>query len=93
MNSHSRSSDSHVPEEISRRADLPSRVAPMTGFRHDLPVRAYSGGTVRDLHTVPYSSGVVSRRVGHCELYNIRIPRGMRSTQGVYHISQNMTTP
>lgn len=49
----------------------------MTGFRHDLPVRAYSGGTVRDLHTVPYSSGVVSRRVGHCELYIIRIPPGV----------------
>jgi hypothetical protein len=40
----------------------------MTGFRRDLPVRAYSGGTVRDLHTIPYSSGAVFRRAGHCEL-------------------------
>ena len=57
--SQSRSSDSHVPENDSFRTDSPSRVSPMAGFRHDLSVRAYSGGTVRELHTVPYSSDAV----------------------------------
>ncbi len=50
----------HVPENDSFRTDSPSRVSPMAGFRHDLSVRAYSGGTVRESHTVPYSSDAVS---------------------------------
>ena len=33
----------------------PSRVCPMTGFRLAHSLHAYSGGTVRDLHPVPYA--------------------------------------
>ena len=34
----------------------PSQISPMTGFRLAQNLHAYSGGTVRDLHPVPYSS-------------------------------------
>ncbi len=48
----------------------------MAGFRPDLPVRAHSGGTVRDFHTVPYSSGAANRRAGHCKTYRSISPLG-----------------
>ena len=37
----------------------PSRVAPMTGFRLTQDLHAYSGGTVRELHPVFYSPGML----------------------------------
>jgi len=52
----------------------------MAGFRPDLSVRAYSGGTARDLHTIPYPSDTVPRRAGHCKLYCFIPPGGLLAT-------------
>ena len=42
----------------------PSQVAPVTGFRLGHSLRAYSGGTVRDSHTIVYSFRRVHRLSG-----------------------------
>jgi len=43
----------------------------MAGLRRASVISAHSGGSVHDLHMIPYSLRTVHRRAQHCKPYSV----------------------